>query len=122
MGLERFGEFRIVTLRKVAREGYGNGDAPQQIADYYHSQIAPDVHHNRDLESIYGVVLSARRRIQGHYLVAQGLLDSILAHAREVFRPAIVANAAAIVVLHNHPSGDTFTNKNENENKTRNRY
>ena len=38
--------------------------------------------------------------------LATGTLDTILVHPREVFRPAIVANAAAIVLVHNHPSGD----------------
>jgi hypothetical protein len=37
----------------------------------------------------------------GHFVVATGLLDTILCHPREVFRPAIVANAAAIVIMHN---------------------
>ena len=46
------------------------------------------------------------RDILGHFLVASGLLDTLLCHPREVFRPAIIANAAAIVVMHNHPSGD----------------
>jgi DNA repair protein RadC len=34
------------------------------------------------------------------------LLDQILVHAREVFRPAIAAGAHAIILAHNHPSGD----------------
>jgi DNA repair protein RadC len=51
-------------------------------------------------------VLSTRRKILGYYTVALGSLDSVVIHAREVFRPAIVGNAAAMVLLHNHPSGD----------------
>ena len=42
----------------------------------------------------------------GHFTVATGLLDTILCHPREFYRPAIVANAAAIIAMHNHPSGD----------------
>jgi DNA repair protein RadC len=38
--------------------------------------------------------------------ISQGLLDTLLVHPREVFRPAIVANAAAVLLVHNHPSGD----------------
>jgi DNA repair protein RadC len=51
------------------------------------------------------LLLNTRRRIKGHLLVATGTLDTILVHAREVFRPAIVA-AAAVVIMHNHPSGE----------------
>jgi len=35
-----------------------------------------------------------------------GTLDTLLVHPREVFRAAIVASAAAIVLMHNHPSGE----------------
>ena len=39
-------------------------------------------------------------------LISQGLVDTILVHPREVFRSAIAANASALVLVHNHPSGD----------------
>ena len=39
-------------------------------------------------------------------MVSHGTLDTILVHPREAFRVAIVANAAVIVVVRNHPSGD----------------
>jgi len=38
--------------------------------------------------------------------ISQGTLDTILVHPREVFKSAIAANAAALVLVHNHPSGD----------------
>ena len=38
--------------------------------------------------------------------ISQGTLDTLLVHPREVFKPAITAGAAAIVLAHNHPSGD----------------
>jgi DNA repair protein RadC len=39
-------------------------------------------------------------------MLSQGTLDTILVHPREVFAPAIVKRASAIVLAHNHPSGD----------------
>lgn len=42
----------------------------------------------------------------GMRVLTQGTLDTLLVHPREVFRAAIAAGAAAIVVVHNHPSGD----------------
>lgn len=47
-----------------------------------------------------------RNRVLGVEKVAIGTLDSVQVHPREVFRGAILAGAAAIVVGHNHPSGD----------------
>ena len=38
--------------------------------------------------------------------ISDGTLDTILVHPREVFKSAIAANAHAIVLAHNHPSGD----------------
>ena len=107
MKLERYGEFRVLTLRETGLEGYNaTGETPENIADYYRTVIATDPRHNADVETLIGITLSTRRKITGYYVVATGTLDTLLCHPREVFRPAIVANAAAIVVLHNHPSGD----------------
>jgi DNA repair protein RadC len=57
-------------------------------------------------ESFVVIFLSTRRRYLGHSVVVTGLLDQIPLHPREVFRGAIMANAHAIVMMHNHPSGD----------------
>jgi DNA repair protein RadC len=52
------------------------------------------------------VLLNTRRRLVSIAKVSDGTLDTILVHPREVFKSAIAANAAAIVLVHNHPSGD----------------
>jgi DNA repair protein RadC len=50
--------------------------------------------------------LDAQHRIQSDVLVSRGILNSALAHPREVFRHAIAENAFAVILVHNHPSGD----------------
>lgn len=50
--------------------------------------------------------LDSRRRLLGQQVVSQGSLTQALVHPREVLRPAVRLRAAAIVVAHNHPSGD----------------
>ena len=50
--------------------------------------------------------LSTKHRVIAYHVVSRGTLDSTLVHPREVFKAAILANAAAIVICHNHPSGD----------------
>ena len=102
--MAKLGEFRILTLRETP--AYGKAENPEHSADYWRRHIATDPRHNPDVESLVGLVLNTRRDILGHFTVATGLLDTILCHPREVFRPAIVANAAAVIVMHNHPSGD----------------
>lgn len=59
-----------------------------------------------DREHFVVAALDARRRVIGVSTVSIGTLSFSLVHPREVFKPAILLNAAAIVVCHNHPSGD----------------
>ncbi len=61
----------------------------------------------RNGETFQVLLLNTRRRLIGKPVkIADGTLDTILVHPREVFRPAIENNAAAAVLVHNHPSGD----------------
>ena len=60
----------------------------------------------RQQEHLAVLVLDARRRVLAAQAVSQGTLTQALAHPREVFRVAVKFGAAAIVVGHNHPSGD----------------
>jgi DNA repair protein RadC len=62
----------------------------------------------RDLgvEEFHVIVLDAQHRVKRDVTVTRGLLDSSPVHPREVFREAIAEQAAAIMLLHNHPSGD----------------
>jgi len=60
----------------------------------------------KNVESFQVLLLNVRKRLIRAEDISQGTLDTILVHPREVFRAAIVANAAGIVLVHNHPSGD----------------
>ncbi len=76
-------------------------DDPEQVANMLRED-------NRvyEVEHLQVVLLNARRKLIRVEEVSQGTLDSIMAHPREVFKRAIAANAAAVVLVHNHPSGD----------------
>jgi len=52
------------------------------------------------------LLLDTKNRINAAHIVAVGSLDSCPVHPREVFKAAVLANAAAVIVAHNHPSGD----------------
>ncbi len=62
----------------------------------------------RDLrqEEFHALLLNAQNRVLRDVLVTRGVLDASLIHPREVFRPAILEAAAAVILVHNHPSGD----------------
>ena len=59
-----------------------------------------------DRESFWSILLDTKHKVIGVEEVARGSLSSAIVHPRETFKSAVVVNAAAIVVLHNHPSGD----------------
>jgi len=61
----------------------------------------------RTVETFQVLLLNTRRRLIDVVKISDGTLDTILVHPRDVFRPAIAANAAAVVLLHNHPSGES---------------
>ena len=60
----------------------------------------------REVETLQVLLLNTRRRLIRVEEITNGTLDTLLVHSREVFKSAISANASAIVLAHNHPSGD----------------
>ena len=50
--------------------------------------------------------LTTKHRPLAWHELSRGTLDATLVHPREVFKVAFLANAAAILIAHNHPSGD----------------
>jgi DNA repair protein RadC len=59
--------------------------------------------------------LNARRQLVHDEMVSVGTLSASLVHPREVFSPAIVHGAAAVVAMHNHPSGDPNPSSEDRE-------
>ena len=59
------------------------------------------------------VLLDARHRIIASRLISVGSLDASLANPREIFREAILGGAVAVVVFHNHPSGDPAPSRDD---------
>ncbi|MGC8989615.1 MAG: RadC family protein [Verrucomicrobiia bacterium] len=109
--IKGIGRDKAVTLkaaftlaRKMACEIHDESpllDSPERVADLLREE-------NRlyTVECFQLVLLNTRRRLIRVEKLTQGTLDTLLIHPREVFRAAIVAGASAIVVVHNHPSGD----------------
>ncbi len=90
--------------RKMAAEMRAESpllDTPERIADLLREESRP-----QDVEQFRVVLLNTRRRLIGLETISQGTLDTLLVHPREVFKRAIAANASAVVLVHNHPSGD----------------
>ncbi len=75
--------------------------SPADVFRHFHPALR-DAPHERFLV----LLLDGRHRLMRHEMVSQGTLTASLVHPREVFRPALRESAAALVLVHNHPSGD----------------
>ncbi|MBN2254034.1 MAG: DNA repair protein RadC [Kosmotogaceae bacterium] len=66
-----------------------------------------------DRETVRVISLDTKLNYRGLNTVSVGILDSSLLHPREVYKPAISRTAAAIILVHNHPSGDPSPSKED---------
>lgn len=100
-------EYRVVSLRECPLPAdMALCDKPELAARYWREHVTGHPAYNPEVENFVVLLLNSRRRIKGHVFVATGTMDTILVHPREVFRAAIVANASAVILGHNHPSGE----------------
>ncbi|MBI3851957.1 MAG: DNA repair protein RadC [Verrucomicrobia bacterium] len=109
--IKGIGRDKAVTLvaaftlaQRMAKELRGESpvlDNPERIAD-----LLREENRSYQVENFQVLLLNTRRKLIRMEKISQGTLDTILVHPREVFKLAIAANAAAVVLVHNHPSGD----------------
>ena len=74
---------------------------PQDVADF----LMPRLRFAAK-EQFVVILLNNKNKVIGTEVVSEGSLSSSIVHPREVYAPAILHHAAAIMVAHNHPSGD----------------
>jgi DNA repair protein RadC len=74
---------------------------PGNVAEYLLPQFG-----NRPVEQFGVLSLDTKHRVIRASILSVGTLDASVVHPREVFREAMAAGAAALVLFHNHPSGD----------------
>ena len=95
-------EYKVTALRECPTpDQIQLCETPQQAADYWRLHVPTHPYFTPDCECFVVLVLNTRKRIKGHYLVSIGTMDTLLVHAREVFRLAIMTAAASIVLVHN---------------------
>jgi DNA repair protein RadC len=70
---------------------------------------------NQDRENFVAVLLNTKNEVIESPTISVGTLSSSLVHPREVFKPAIRASAASVVLSHNHPSGKVEPSREDRE-------
>jgi DNA repair protein RadC len=99
--------------RRLAARRLRPGDpvrGPADVFRHFHARLR-HAHHERFLV----VLLDGRHRMLREVMISQGTLTASLVHPREVFRPALREAAAAVVLVHNHPSGDPTPSTEDRE-------
>ncbi|MBA2430736.1 MAG: DNA repair protein RadC [Chthoniobacterales bacterium] len=89
--------------QRLARETLSREkiDAPELV----YALLAPEMR-SLHKESLRVILLDTRYRLVQIQEVSLGSVNESIAHPRDVFRPAVIASAYAVIVVHNHPSGD----------------
>jgi len=93
----------------LVKEKVGRYEIPRKIGspeDVYKA-ITAITSIEEEAQEVFGVlILNTKNKIVAVHEISRGILNASLIHPREVFKPAVLHNAAAIVCFHNHPSGD----------------
>ena len=103
-------ELKVVRER---RAGYGKKTRIRNAQDIY--MAFKERFEKADREEFLVLLLSGKNKLLGFNVVSVGSLTSSLVHPREVMKPAILGNAALIVLVHNHPSGDCLPSQEDLE-------
>ena len=81
--------------------------SPSDVQNIWDNEITKSIMFEPEKEMFFVLMSNTRNRIISYNLVSMGSLDSTIVEPREVFRPAIASAARSIILLHNHPSGNT---------------
>jgi DNA repair protein RadC len=84
--------------------------SPLQIFDHFHYRFC-----DRRKEYFLILLLDGKNRIIAEKQISEGSLNQSIVHPREVFNPAVKESAAAIILVHNHPSGDPAPSREDRE-------
>jgi DNA repair protein RadC len=105
---------------KLVRTGHADYSRPtpiksQEIATKHCGQLFAPILQDCPQEQFWIVTLDTKLKIIGLHHITTGTLDCSLVHPREVFRAALLDSSAAILCVHNHPSGDTTPSRQDYE-------
>jgi DNA repair protein RadC len=102
----------------LVKEKVGRYELPRKInsPEQAYNAIKTITNVQEEAQEVFGVlILNTKHKIVAVHEVSRGTLNSSIVHPREVFKPAVLHNAAAIICFHNHPSGDTEPSKDDIE-------
>ncbi|RNC70689.1 MAG: JAB domain-containing protein [Desulfuromonadales bacterium] len=84
--------------------------SPEQVYNHYHYAFR-----DRRKEYFMALLLDGKNRIIREVQISEGSLNQSIVHPREVFNPAVRESAAAVILVHNHPTGDPDPSREDRE-------
>ena len=101
---------------RLVQDGTGTLRVPRRVNQpAIAAAVFADLLADRDRETVAALLLTTSHKPLGLHIVAVGTLDAAPVHPREVFKAAILANAASLIIAHNHPSGDPMPSRADHE-------
>ncbi len=98
---------RVNTARLANLERF---TSPAQVFQHFHYRFR-----DRRKEYFLILLLDGKNRILREVQISEGSLNQSIVHPREVFNPAVRESAAAVILVHNHPSGDPTPSREDLE-------
>ena len=98
----RCGARRLETLERFT--------SPTQIFDHFHFEFR-----NQRKEYFIALLLDGKNRIIKRVQISEGSLNQSIVHPKEVFSQAVRESAAAVILIHNHPTGDPTPSREDTE-------
>ena len=103
---------QIVSIKMVKEKNLEYGDtqisSPKDCANIFKKFIG-----DYDREALVVLTLDTKNKINSITVASLGSVNSSIVHPREIFKTAILSNAASIIISHNHPSGDCTPSKED---------
>lgn len=91
----------IYRIKRLQNERLDRFSSSAQVGYYLQDKFC-----GKGQEEVIALYLDSKNRIISEKLICRGTLNKSLAHPRDIFRWAIIHNAASFIIVHNHPSGD----------------
>jgi DNA repair protein RadC len=116
---------------RYRHQRYGGSKIREKRSRYHHIKTNPvisnantayeylETYRHLDREHFIAITLDGASRVINTHIISIGTLNQSLVHPREVFYSAIKDKAAAIIIAHNHPSGQLFPSRADKQVTTR---
>ena len=98
----RLPRYRVTLVREgCSHTGVKHIHAPEDVHNIIAAEYAAAV-----VETAMMLALDTKNKVIGIFEISRGSLNASIIHPRDVFQRAILVNAASVILVHNHPSGD----------------